>query len=208
MRSTLGKGLLVAAAGAMALSAGAASAQPYGQYGYYDGGYDPCRREANGRGVVGALLGGAIGAAVGANAAARNNRQDGALLGGGVGAIAGAMVGKNGAACTGGPRTTYAPPSSAYYDGGYRDYGYGYGDRGYRPGRYVERDSWGDGRGFYSDDAYAYGHRGQRYRLAQRPIDADGCTMAESPIYMPDGRTQTRMVRVCQDSRGRYQVVD
>jgi hypothetical protein len=32
--------------------------------------------------------------------------------------------------------------------------------------------------------------------------------MAESPIYMPDGRTQTRMVRVCQDSRGRYQVVD
>jgi hypothetical protein len=38
--------------------------------------------------------------------------------------------------------------------------------------------------------------------------DANGCTLAESPIYLPDGRTQKRFVRVCPDSSGRYQVVD
>jgi hypothetical protein len=32
--------------------------------------------------------------------------------------------------------------------------------------------------------------------------------LAESPIYLPDGRIQKRFVRVCQDSSGRYQVVD
>jgi hypothetical protein len=38
--------------------------------------------------------------------------------------------------------------------------------------------------------------------------DANGCTLAESPIYLPDGRTQKRFVRVCPDASGRYQVVD
>ncbi|HQP19667.1 MAG TPA: hypothetical protein PLG07_05060, partial [Phenylobacterium sp.] len=32
--------------------------------------------------------------------------------------------------------------------------------------------------------------------------------LAESPIYLPDGRVQKRFVRVCPDSNGRYQVVD
>ena len=41
-----------------------------------------------------------------------------------------------------------------------------------------------------------------------RGVDANGCTVAESPIYMPDGRVQTRFVRVCRDSSGRYAVVD
>ena len=41
----------------------------------------------------------------------------------------------------------------------------------------------------------------------QRP-GADGCSVAESPIYMPDGSVQKRFVRVCRDSSGRYQVVD
>jgi hypothetical protein len=214
-RSTFVKGVMVAAAGAAALTAGVANAQPYGQYGYNGGGYsyDPCKRDQTGRGVVGALLGGAIGAAVGANAAARNNRQDGALLGGGVGAIAGAMVGNKSAACNGG-QVPYAGGSSAYYNGGaYPQYSYGYGsDYGApRHGRYRERDVWGDGRGYYGaydDDSWAYGRRGERYRLAGRSVGADGCTLAESPIYMPDGRTETRMVRVCRDSTGRYQVVD
>src|SRR5688500_15480587 len=76
--STLAKGAIVAAAGAMALGAAAsASAQPYGYYGdsyggAYGGGggyYDPCRRDSTNRGTVGALLGGALGASIGANAA-------------------------------------------------------------------------------------------------------------------------------------------
>ncbi|MCR5879970.1 glycine zipper domain-containing protein [Phenylobacterium sp. J367] len=211
-RSIFARSALIAAAGAVALTAGAASAQPYGQYGYNTPSYsyDPCKREQTGRGVVGALLGGAIGAAVGANAAARNNRQDGALLGGGVGAIAGAMVGNKSAACTGG-QVPYSSSGSYYggssygsYGGGYPQYSYGYGS-GYapRPGRYVERSYYGDG----YDDAWAYGRRGERYRVA-RAAGPDGCTLAESPIYMPDGRTETRMVRVCRDSSGRYAVVD
>jgi hypothetical protein len=205
-RSIFAKGALVAAAGAAALTAGAASAQPYGQYGYNGGGYsyDPCKREETGRGVAGALLGGAIGAAVGANAAARGNRQDGALLGGGLGAIAGAVVGNRSAACNGGP----APYTSSYDAGRYPQYGYGYGYDAPRHGRYRQRDYYGDDRGYYEDSAWAYGRRGERYRLASHAPDRDGCTLAESPIYMPDGRTQTRMVRVCRDSSGRYQVVD
>ncbi len=36
----------------------------------------------------------------------------------------------------------------------------------------------------------------------QAPAAADGCTLAESPIYLPDGRTQKRFVRVCPDTNG------
>jgi len=39
-------------------------------------------------------------------------------------------------------------------------------------------------------------------------VPAEDCTLAESPIYMPDGRTQTRFVRVCRDAAGKYAVVD
>ena len=38
--------------------------------------------------------------------------------------------------------------------------------------------------------------------------DVNGCTLAESPIYLPDGRVQKRFVRVCPDGNGKYQVVD
>jgi hypothetical protein len=45
--------------------------------------------------------------------------------------------------------------------------------------------------------------------VVERPAaSADDCTLAESPIYMPDGRTQKRFVRVCRDSSGRYQTVE
>jgi hypothetical protein len=36
----------------------------------------------------------------------------------------------------------------------------------------------------------------------------DGCTLAESPVYLPDGRIDRRYVRVCPDRHGRYRVVD
>lgn len=185
---------IAALAGLVALGAGAAAqAQPYGYYGMGSGGYqyDACKREKTNRGTVGALLGGTIGAVIGSNAAARNARTEGSLLGGLAGAAIGAGVGNSSAACTSLPPPPPPPPPSS-------------GAAYYPPSdeRYYSQDDYAD------RDDYAYDRRGDRYRLADRGADADGCTLAESPIYMPDGRTQTRFVRVCRDASGRYAVVD
>lgn len=185
-RLAIAKAAPWALAGALALAAGAASAQSYpisrpGSPGYN---YDPCRRDANQRAVAGSLIGGGMGAVIGSNAAARNARTEGALLGGLLGAIAGGVVGNKTAACTGPSYSTAsAPPppaaSSSYYE---RD---AYADSESRS------DAWRDDR-----------------PVAERAPDPEGCTLAESPIYMPDGRTQTRFVRVCRDASGKYAVVD
>lgn len=205
-RSTFAKSALAGVAGVMALSAAAtvptyAAAQSSSYYNGVNGGYyDPCRRDSTNRGTVGALLGGALGAAIGANAAAKNARTEGALLGGALGAVGGAAVGKNSAACNDSGYRTSRP---SYYDN--QTYGNRYGDRsdnGYYAGSYDRDDR------YYDDQpAYAYDRRGTRYSVAQSP-GADGCTLAESPIYLPDGRVQKRFVRVCQDASGNYQVVD
>lgn len=199
-RVTIAKAGTVALAGVMALSIAApVQAQSRSQTapsytaespkGYY---YDPCRRDAAQRGTVGGLMGGAAGAVIGSNVAARNARTEGALLGGLLGMIAGASVGNKTAACApGGQYQASAPPpprAEAPYYG--RD---AYADRAAAEAR---------------DDAYASDSRGDRYRLTERTPGADGCTLAESPIYMPDGRTQTRFVRVCRDASGKYAVVD
>jgi hypothetical protein len=217
-RVTTARAAACAIAGMFALATGAAQAQPYG----YNGSgantysYDPCKREQTQRGTVGAVLGGGAGAVIGSNAAARNARTEGALLGGLLGAVVGGVVGNKSAACTSNYSGYTAPPSSppvssnGYYQ---RDYY----DRQAQRDAYSDRSSYGDGgyrdggyrNGGYGDDGYAYGRRGERYRLAEgRGVDASGCTLAESPIYMPDGRVQTRFVRVCRDSSGRYAVVD
>lgn len=189
---------LAAAAGAFAtVQAPAAMAQPYGGSGYY---YDPCQREATNRATVGAVIGGGGGAIIGSQLAARGRRTEGSVLGGVLGAVVGGVVGNRGAACESG-RAYYPAQRPAYsYNGGYRD------------------DLYTGGRGYYRDNSYydgGYGDYGPRDRVTviERPIvqgspDRDGCTLAESPIYMPDGRTQKRMVRVCPDNNGRYQVVD
>lgn len=189
-RSTFAKSTLASVAGVMALSAAAsvptfASAQSAG---YYGGGYayDPCRRETTNRGTVGALLGGVLGAAIGSNVAARNARTEGALLGGAAGAFGGAMVGKNSAAC--GPTGYRQPAPQASYNGYYGEPRNDYYQRSYDERPYAPPPS---------------------YRVAEQPPAAtDGCTLAESPIYLPDGRTQKRFVRVCPDANGNYQVVD
>jgi hypothetical protein len=158
--------------------------------------YDACKRAKTERGTVGALLGGAGGAVIGSNVAARNTRTEGALLGGLLGAIAGGVVGNNTAACD--SNATYAsppPPPPPRTDNSY-----------YHRDEYAERGSY---RHRYGEDGWAYGGHGDRYRIVDdRAPDADGCTLAESPIYMPDGRTQMRFVRVCRGSDGRYAVVD
>nr|MEA2796936.1 hypothetical protein [Phenylobacterium sp.] len=201
--STFAKGALAAAAGLVALgAAAAASAQPYDGSGY--GGYDPCRREANGRGVTGALVGGAGGAVIGSQLAASGHRTDGSLLGGIVGAIAGATIGHKTAACDSAPpRYADVPPPpppgpgpSAYYEPAPR----AYGDADYGPPpppRYVERET-----------VWAYGRHGARLRVIEDRTGPDGCTVAESPVYMPDGGVDRRFVRVCPDRSGRYRVVD
>lgn len=178
-----------------------ASAQPYqpqyqgGAYG--NGGYyDPCRRDQVQRGTGGALVGGGLGALAGSSIAGRGAKTEGAVLGGILGAVIGSNVGKSGAAC----QTPYdpayrgpAPQQGAYYD---RD-----GYDGYQEPSGYEQRAYDDRYDRYDDD----------YRMApvtSAPATADNCTLAESPIYLPDGRTQKRFVRVCRDARGNYQVVD
>lgn len=209
IRSNFARTALTAAAGVMAFTTlaaapGFAAAQSYG--GSY---YDPCRRESTNRSTVGGLLGAAIGAAIGSNAAARDVRTEGALLGGAVGGVAGAVIGNRSAACSQGG---YVPQRSSGYDSRYRyedsyrdgrTYHDRYGDR-HGADRYYDRQAYDTSR---DDDRYRGGYA-DSYRVEERVAPADNCTLAESPIYLPDGRVQKRFVRVCRDSSGRYQVVD
>ncbi len=200
MRTPFAKAVAAALASVLALST-AAQAQPSGSYSSreadrYGYGYDPCRRDANQRGTAGALIGAGMGAVIGSNAAARNARTEGALLGGLLGAITGGIVGNKTAACTGTTRTSTAPPPpSSPTD--YRD-----SDRRYEEGDvYAHRDDYPLPPPRRSDDV-------TRDRVEGATLDPNGCTLAESPIHMPDGRTETRFVRVCRDASGRYAVVD
>jgi hypothetical protein len=189
-----------------AITAGAfaptfASAQAYGQSssrgaydnnGYY---YDPCRRSTTQRGTGGGLAGAGIGAAIGGSVSGNGAKTEGAVLGGLLGAVIGSKIGKNSAACS--PGATPPPLPNAYnsYDNGYD--ARPYDDPRYEDARHdAERDA-------YSRDASSYS-----YRVDQRSADVNGCTLAESPIYLPDGRVQKRFVRVCPDAQGRFQVVD
>jgi hypothetical protein len=198
---------LAALAAVSALAAGvaapqAAAAQPYGYSGQAYGGayYDPCRRDQSNRGIGGALIGGGLGAVVGSQMAASGHRTDGSVLGGALGALAGAAVGSRSSACAPGSQYYGAPPPppppQAYYEGPRYREAPAYRYDGRYDGRYGDEDRW------------AYGQRGERLRVVERAPGADGCTLAESPIYMPDGRVQKRFVRVCADRNGRYQVVD
>jgi hypothetical protein len=197
--SAFAKGALAAAAGLAALAcAAAAQAQPYGY------GYDSCKRDAGNRGVVGALIGGGIGATIGSQAAANHHRTDGSLLGGALGAVAGAVIGNNTAACKDAPppppvaEYREAPPPVAEYRDDpppvteYRDDG----PPPPPPPAYVEREVW------------VYGRHGVRYHVIDDRFDRYGCAMADSPVFMPDGRVDHRYVRVCPDYRGRYYAVD
>jgi len=203
--STLAKGALVAAAGLLALGVAAnAQAQPYGGPGY---GYDSCQREAGNRGVTGGVLGAGAGAVVGSQLAARGHRTDGSVLGGVIGAIAGAAIGHSTAACDTAPPPPPPPPSyrdapppppppppSAYYQP--EPAPYGPAEYGPPPPAYAERGA-----------VWVYGRHGMRFRVIEDRMEPNGCTLAESPVYMPDGRVDRRFVHVCPDYRGRYHVV-
>lgn len=206
-RSATGLAVASLIAGVLAAPsiASAQTSPAYGSGGAYAQGgyYDPCRRDQVQRGTGGALVGGGLGALAGSSIAGRGAKTEGAVLGGILGAVIGANVGKSGAACS----TPYDPSnpdyrgqSSAYYGqpDGYAGYGGGY--------------DGGSGYYGYEQRAYdeSYRDAGDDYRAT--PVaggtTADNCTLAESPIYLPDGRVQKRFVRVCRDAHGNYQVVD
>jgi hypothetical protein len=198
---------VAAAITASALAPTVASAQAYGQPTYRGGAYDnngyyydPCRRSTTNRGTGGGLAGAGLGAAIGGSVSGNGAKTEGAVLGGLLGAVIGSNIGKNSAACTPGATPPPPPPPSAYNT--------------YDNDRYADRD---DGR--YDDSRYgdvrrdadrdAYRRDSYSYRVEQRSsTDINGCTLAESPIYLPDGRVQKRFVRVCPDANGKYQVVD
>jgi hypothetical protein len=177
---------------------GAYGGGAYANQGYY---YDQCQRSTANRTTGGALAGGAIGMALGSGIAARGHRTDGSVLGGVLGAVVGGMAGKSSAACTPGsniaPPPPPPPPPRAYNDGY---------DDDYRPVPYeqVRRDAERDS---YYERSYER-HEGYRVDNRTGQADVNGCTLAESPIYLPDGRVQKRFVRVCPDANGKYQVVD
>lgn len=185
----------VAAVGGLAAVPSAASAQ---NYGYPNGYYDPCRRDTTQRSTTGGLTGAAIGAAIGSGMASRGVRTEGAVLGGLLGAAIGAKVGHDTAACAPGAYPQPQPQPYAYENRSpYQDYGYG-SAYGYPAQPY--QGAYNNG----YDDSY---NQGYGYRVNES-VSADGCSLAESPIYLPDGQVQKRFVRVCRDRSGRYQVVD
>ena len=177
----------------------------YDNQGYY---YDPCQRSTTQRGTGGGLAGAGIGAAIGSGIAAKGARTEGAVLGGLLGAVVGANVGKNSAACTPGRTPPPPPPPPSAYNSGYDDPAYRQGSYqgGYQGGAYQGGYDTA-GRDSYYERSY---ERQDSYRVDNRTGQADvnGCTLAESPIYLPDGRVQKRFVRVCPDASGKYQVVD
>ncbi|MDQ0465782.1 hypothetical protein QO010_003574 [Caulobacter ginsengisoli] len=174
---------------AQTYSGGPAPAPAYS--GGYAGGtyYDPCLRDRRQRGTGGALLGAGIGALAGNGIASRGAKTEGAVLGGLLGAVIGGNVGAKTAACApqGYPQQGVygAPPVQSYNDR----------DGGYAPAYDPRYDGYGD-------EPYP-----APQPVARGPVGED-CTLAESPIYLPDGSVQKRFVRVCRGSDGRYVVVD
>ena len=209
-----------------ALAPSIASAQPGPSTGYYDGdgrynsdgrySYETCRQQSTDHAVAGAVIGGVLGAVVGSHVAATGHRTDGSLVGGGLGAVTGAAIGSSSTNCRDG-----APPPPRYVYDDRRDGGYQYDERYPRDG-YDRRDDYRDDGDFADryEDRYAQRDEAQ-YAPPPRPLppaerdpyvspegEGPDCTVAESPIYMPDGRVQKRFVRVCKDAQGQYQVVE
>lgn len=198
---------MVLAAAVLSFGAAPALAQtssypsgPYTQRSPQGYDYDPCKRETTSRGTAGGLIGAAMGAVIGSNVAARNARTEGAVLGGLIGAVAGGKIGNASAAC----RSEGYSSGSAYSSRSDRRYE----DRA--DDRYDDRYDGGySARAEADDDAWARADaQGAPYRVTERPPSAEDCTLAESPIRMPDGRTEIRFVRVCKGADGRYAVVD
>jgi len=196
--STRVRRVLAAGAGAMVLSAVAApvaSAQPYGYQPPPPPSYsDACRSDRTNRTALGALLGAGAGALLGSHVAANHHRTDGSIVGGLLGAAGGGLIAHDSSATCPQDQAYAPPPPPPVAEAPPPPPAYYQAPRGY------------DAR--FDDGHWAYGPRGVRLRIVDRPAGPDGCALAESPVYMPDGDVQHRLVRVCMDPSGRYQVVD
>ncbi len=199
------------AAAALIPAAAQAQTQRYDQQGYY---YDPCQRDQSGRSVAGALIGGLAGMALGNNIVndqridrwgRRRDNDTGATVGALVGAGIGASIGRDSAACVS-SRQAAQPQRYGYapgYNGGYQAYGNtDYYGRPYREDYYYDR--YQQAPTYAPPPAYGYdqGYYDQGYNSGR------ACTYVESRVRLPGGRTETRMVQACPDSRGQYQIVD
>jgi hypothetical protein len=184
---------------------------PSAPYGYVD----PCR-QARTNHVAGSIIGAIAGAVIGSNIAGHGAKSEGGAIGGVAGALVGSKVAKGSAASVAcyGSGPAYGPgpaPRPAYYDRGpYAQQGYV--DRGSSYGYDRPEPAYGNNR---PEPTYGYDDQSDDrddaeygYRKVGDGSSADGCKLAESPIYMPDGRTEKRYVRVCADAGGRYHVVD
>lgn len=185
----------VALAVAASLAAGAVSVPTFASAQTYGGAaaYDPCTREARQRQTTGAVLGAILGAAAGSGVAAKGAKTEGGVLGAAVGAAVGAKAGQRSAAC-GTAGQGYGSNGYGYGDGYYGARDYGYREPAYDPYARPDHD-------------HDHDYEGYRRPVSDGPA-VDGCRLAESPIYLPDGRTEKRYVRVCPDENGRYRVVD
>jgi hypothetical protein len=152
--------------------------------------YDGCQRDEANRSTTGGLIGATAGAVAGSNLANRHERTGGAIIGGVLGALVGSSIGKSTAACAA-PQAEYVPPPRPYP---VRRYRYG---------------------GYYGGPVYAApppppppppppGY----YDNGPAAATDQGCQNVESRIRLPDGTSQTRLVRTCPDANGRYQIVD
>ena len=191
-KAAFGAGLAAMVLTTLAAIPSSASAQSYDPPSSYDSNgyyYNPCQRSTNTRATGGGLAGAALGAAIGSNVAGRHVRTEGAVLGGLLGAVVGSQIGKSTAACDPSSGAAPPPPRQTYY----------------QPAPPPPPPPYPSS---YDGDRYGYDYDRNYVSqpVARRPV-GDGCQLVESPIYMPDGTTQKRFVRVCPDSTGRYQVV-
>jgi hypothetical protein len=204
------KSAMLSTAAALALAClapGMASAQsqykpPYGtsydQSGQYY--YDGCSRDTTNRAVVGGAVGAGAGAIIGNSMV--NKRHDsgqGALIGGLLGAVIGASVGSSTAACTPEPKqvVVQAPPPPPP-------------SRDVRVYRSAPPPPAAPPPYAYNDRSYDQGYRDDYdYRSAPPPPAAKPeCTYIEDAVRMPNGAMAKRMVHVCEDRNGEYQIVD
>ncbi len=152
--------------------------------------YDSCAQQQDKRALVGGATGAVAGAVIGHNVQGyKRDRSGNTIVGGVLGAIAGAVVGSATTKCD----QTYAdaPPPPAPPPPPKRAYRYAPPPPPREP---------------YYDNRYAYAPPAPP-APPPPPQAKPQCTYVEDAVRMPDGGISKRMVHVCQDSNGQYQIV-
>lgn len=164
-----------------------------------------CEQDRRNSQLAGTIIGGIIGAAIGHEVAAKNTRDEGLLLGGALGAAIGAGAGSDRVAC--------AEPQPHYRQTHHnrRQYNkrYYHHSRVDQPRRYtVYRDDDHYDRREYDRYEYDRDYDRDYAHREPRPRYAPKCKMGESRIQLPDGRIDTRAVKMCRGEDGVWRVVD